>query len=93
MKGPLLMLAPPVIWALQQQLSYALTASACEARADWWLHALTVLAVLAVAGVMFLAWSERRRFFAAAGLGNGAFFLVVILATELPNWLLGACAR
>lgn len=97
MKGPLLMLAPPMIWALHQQLSYALTPSACEARAEWWLHGLTVLAVLAMAGVTFLAWSERQRearsFFAAAGIGNGLFFLIVILATELPNWFLGACLR
>lgn len=98
MKGPLLMLAPPVIWALQQQLSYALTASACEARAEWWLHGLTVLAVLAVAGVLILARSERRReprsrFFADSGIGSGLFFLIVILATELPSWFLGACVR
>lgn len=101
----LLMLAPPMIWALHQQLSYALTPSACEARAQWWLHALTVLAVLAVAGVTFLAWGEhqrlprestdqsRSRFLAASGMGSGLFFLIVILATELPNWFLGACLR
>jgi cation transport ATPase len=97
----LLMLAPPMVWALHQQLSYALTPSACEARAEWWLHALTVLAVLAVAGVTFLAWGEHRRladesrsrFLAASGIGSGFFFLVVILATELPNWFLGACVR
>lgn len=101
----LLMLAPPLIWALHQQLSYALTPSACEARAEWWLHALTVLAVLAAAGVTFLAWGEHRRlpdeptersrsrFLAAAGIGSGLFFLIVILATELPNWFLGACVR
>jgi hypothetical protein len=101
----LLMLAPPMIWALQQQLSYALTPSACEARAEWWLHALAVLAVLAVAGTTFLAWGEhqrlprestdqsRRRFLAASGIGSGLLFLLVILATELPNWFLGACLR
>lgn len=101
----LLMLAPPMIWGLHQQLSYALTPSACEARAEWWLHSLTVLAVLAAAAVAFLAWSElrrlpeeptersRSRFLAAAGIGSGLFFLVVILATELPNWFLGACVR
>ena len=106
----LLVLAPPVIWALHQQLSYALTPSACEARAEWWLHALTVLALLAVAGATFLAWGEhrrlprtstdkgdtltgRRRFLAASGIGSGVFFFVVILATELPNWFLGACVR
>jgi len=104
-KGAVLMLAPPMIWALQQQLSYALTPSACEARADWWLHLLTVLAVLAVAGVTFLAWSDyqrlprepgdpsRRRFLAASGIGSGSLFLIVILATELPSWFLGACVR
>jgi hypothetical protein len=35
----------------------------------------------------------RRRFLAASGIGSGLFFLVVILATELPNWFLGACVR
>lgn len=101
----LLLLAPPMIWALHQQLSYALTPSACEARGEWWLHSLTVLAVLAVAGVTFLAWGEhqrlpreptegsRSRFLAASGIGSGLFFLIVILATELPNWFLGACVR
>lgn len=98
----LLMLAPPMIWALHQQLSYALTPSACEARAEWWLHLLTVLALLAVAGITFLAWGEHRRlpevesrsrFLAASGIGSGAFFLIVIVATELPNWFLGACVR
>ena len=101
----LLPLAPPLIWALHQQLSYALTPSACEARAEWWLHALTVLAVLAAAGVTFLVWMEhqrlpreptegsRSRFLAASGIGSGLFFLIVILATELPNWFLGACVR
>lgn len=97
----LLMLAPPMIWALQQQLSYALTPSACEARSEWWLHLVTVLALLAVAGVTFLSWSEhqrfpeesRRRFLAASGIGSGVFFLLVIVATELPNWFLGACIR
>lgn len=106
----LLMLAPPMIWALHQQLSYALTPSACEARSEWWLHALTVLAVLAVAGITFLAWREhqklhaestdqgdtigtRSRFLTASGIGSGGLFLLLILATELPNWFLGACLR
>lgn len=104
------MLAPPMIWGLHQQLSYALTPSACAARAEWWLHGLTVLALLAVAGATFLAWVEhqrlprqstdqgetvatRSRFLAASGIGSGAFFFIVILATALPNWFLGACAR
>ncbi len=106
----LLLLAPGMIWGLHQQLSYALTPSACAARAEWWLHGLTVLALLAVAGITFLAWGEHRRlprtstdkgdtltgrsrFLAVAGIGNGAFFLIVIVATELPNWFLGACLR
>ena len=95
------MLAPPTLWALQQQISYALTPSACAARAEWWLHAVTVLALLAVAGITFLAWADyrrlsapsRSRFLAASGIGSGMFFLIVILATELPNWFLGACLR
>lgn len=93
------MLAPPTFWALQQQISYALTPSACAARAEWWLHAVSVLALVAVAGITFLALAEYRRltglnrFLAAAGIGSGSFFLLVIVATELPNWFLGACLR
>jgi len=93
------MLAPPTFWALQQQISYALTPSACAARAEWWLHAVSALALVAVAGITFQAWAEYRRpirdsrFLAASGIGSGVFFLIVIVATELPNWFLGACLR
>jgi hypothetical protein len=106
----LLVLAPPIVWALHQQVSYALTPSACEARAEWWLHAVTVVALLLAAGLTFLAWGElkrlprestdlgdivatRSRFLSASGVWSGAFFLIVIVATELPNWFLGACLR
>ena len=93
------MLAPPTFWALQQQISYALTPSACVAGAEWWLHAVSVLALVAVAAITFQAWTHYRRltaggrFLAASGIGSGVFFLLVIVATELPSWFLGACLR
>lgn len=106
----LLVLAPPVVWFLHQQTSYMVTPSACEARAEWWLHLVTAVALLLVAGSTFLAWAEhqrlpkeptdegdtvatRSRFLTASGIGSGVFFAIVIVATELPNWFMGACLR
>jgi hypothetical protein len=34
-----------------------------------------------------------RRFLALAGLGQSAFFVLAIVAADLPNWWLSACQR
>lgn len=39
------------------------------------------------------AWEAGRRFLALAGMGLSAFFILAILAAELPNWWLTACQR
>lgn len=102
-------LAGPSAWALQQQVNYMITASACEAGQQWWLHAVSFAALLIAAAGGFVSWrmfrrfgegpidqgetrSHRARFMAIWGIAFSAFFLLVIVATEIPVWILGACA-
>ncbi|HEX3130972.1 MAG TPA: hypothetical protein VH394_26800 [Thermoanaerobaculia bacterium] len=103
-------LAPPLIWAAQQQASYALTPSACAAGAEGWLHLISLAALVAVLATAFLShrdWkrlpegstdegmpgASRSRFLALSGIVIGLFFALVIVATDVPNWILGACSR
>lgn len=102
-------LAGPFAWALQQQVSYMLTPSVCEAGQQWWLHLVSLAALLVALAGGLLAWTTlrrfgtgpidqgemrntRARFMAVSGMGLSAFFAVVVVATEVPNWFLGACA-
>ena len=102
-------LAGPSAWALQQQVSYMLTPSACEAGQHWWLHLISLAALLLAAAGGLVAWAAfrrfgegpvdrgemratRARFMAVWGIGFSVFFAVVIVATEVPNWFLGACS-
>jgi hypothetical protein len=104
------LLAPPMIWAGQQQANYALTATACETGTEGWLHLVSLAALAAVIATTLLAWKDwkslpegstdqgmpqasRSRFLAMSGITLGLFFVLVIVATDLPNWILGACQR
>jgi hypothetical protein len=103
-------LAPPMVWATQQQANYALTATMCETGGEGWLHLISLAALAAVIATAFLSWRDwkrlpegstdqgmpqasRSRFLAMSGITLGLFFVLVIVATDLPNWILGACAR
>jgi Flp pilus assembly protein TadB len=103
-------LAPPMVWALQQQANFSLTATVCEAGTEAWLHVIMLAALAAVIGTALLSWMDwkslpegstdqaeppdtRSRFMAVAGMGLGVFFVLVIVATDLPNWFLGACQK
>jgi hypothetical protein len=103
-------LAPPMIWAAQQQASYALTPTACESGGEGWLHLISLAALASVIAAALLSWLDwkrlpegstdqgmpqatRSRFMAVSGMGLGLFFVPVIVATDLPNWILGACVR
>jgi hypothetical protein len=104
------LLAPPLVWAAQQQANYALTATACAAGAEGWLHLISLAALAAVIATALLSWRDwkrlpegstdegmpeasRSRFLAVSGITLGLFFVLVIVATDLPNWILGACSR
>jgi hypothetical protein len=103
-------LAPPLVWAAQQQSNYALTPTMCATGGEGWLHLISLAALVAVLVTAFLSWTDwkrlpegstdegmpgasRSRFLAVSGLGLGLFFAMVIVATDLPNWILGACSR
>lgn len=103
-------LAPPLVWATQQQANYALTATMCETGGQGWLHLISLAALAAVIATTLLSWMDwkrlpegstdegmpqasRSRFLAVSAIGLGLFFVLVVVATDLPNWILGACAR
>ena len=104
------LLAPPVVWAAQQQTNYSLTPTMCETGGEAWLHLVSLVALAAVIATTLLAWRDwkvlpdgstdegmpgasRSRFLDLSAIGMGLFFVLVIVATDLPNWILGACAQ
>jgi hypothetical protein len=103
-------LAPPLVWAAQQQANYALTPTMCETGGEGWLHLISLAALAIVLLTAFLSWGDlkrlpegsteegmpgasRSRFLALSGAVFGVFFALVVVATDLPNWILGACSR
>ena len=103
-------LAPPLVWATQQQANFSLTATVCEAGAESWLHLISLAALVAVLATAFFSqrdWkrlpegatgegvpgASRSRFLALGGMVFGVFFALVVVATDVPNWILGACSR
>ncbi len=99
------LLAGPVAWLVQLQVSYMLVPWACARGGQVVLH-LVALAMLAVAAAgLGLAWraarrvvggggapgSEVRRFVAGCGVGLSLLFLLVIVASAIPNFILRAC--
>ena len=101
-------LAGPVAWALQLQVNYSLTATACAMGGKTFLHLVSLGALLLALAGAFLAWrwwkklpegstemgdaeESRRRFMALAGVTMCAFFALLIVAAEIPNWTLRVC--
>jgi hypothetical protein len=96
----------PAAWALHLQVSYTLSAFACE---DVWritLHAtFLVTLALPLAGA-YIGWGnwrasrdatpggirvDRSRFMATAGIILSLFFAIVIVAQWIPNLFLEPC--
>jgi len=99
-------LGAPLAWLLTLVLGYALVPWACTRTHPVMLHVVTALGVAAAfaAGVgSWRAWTAvpawpddgpgtpRRRFIAGVGLASSVLFGVVILASEIPVLVLGAC--
>jgi hypothetical protein len=100
------LLGPPVIWLADLAISYALVSSVCKSGNSWILDLITILALLLTVLTTFIAWREwnkigqrdagetvrgRRTLMALGGLTNGAFFILVIVATAIPNIVLRSC--
>ena len=92
--------AGPLAWAAQLEANYVMSYVACEQRQTWMLHLCSALALLAVGAALV---AVRRgappadnsdnvtRFMAAAGVALCSFFLLVILATEIPVLVVPPC--
>ena len=104
----LAVLAGPFGWALQQQVSYMTTPTACASGRHVLLHLVSLGALLIVGAGTASAWGRwkaapegstekgdpkgsRIRFMALCALTTCVFFLLVILATEVPNLVLRVC--
>jgi hypothetical protein len=83
-------LAPPLAWAIDVQVNYALLQYACANHARWLLWVVTVLTLaLAAFGAlearrgMAADPSKRARFMGLAGLFIAASFILAILSTAV----------
>lgn len=56
----LAVLAGPLAWALQQQVSYAITPTVCAAGRHVFLHLVSLIALLIVGAGAALAWSRWK---------------------------------
>jgi heme/copper-type cytochrome/quinol oxidase subunit 2 len=93
------MLVPPMAWAADETISYALVKWACNHHTTTQIQVLTfaTLAVIVVAGA--IGWSaqrergastenERAAFMARLSLATTVFFIVVTIAMAVPKWAL-----
>jgi hypothetical protein len=93
--------AGPVAWLLHLTLSFMLVPTARWIDSKALLHAISALTLLITAAGAVLCWRRSRVDSAAAsdstrtnvviaraGVLIDAFFFVVIIAEDLPNWIL-----
>jgi hypothetical protein len=104
----LAVLAGPFAWAGQLGINYGLAPTACEQGGTALLHLVSLGALLLAAGGAFLAhrwWrrlpadsteegetGSRARFMALAGMLLGVFFSLLVMAADVPNWVMRPCA-
>lgn len=100
----------PFAWAAQLLVNYSLTPTACVSGETWFLHLVSLAALVTALGGSLVAWSawtrltsgstvegdareSGRRFMALVGTVQSIFFVLVILALELPTWWVDPCQR
>ena len=89
-------LGPPIAWAVDETVSYAMVKWACGHQAGGVLHAVTLVTVGLIAGCAVLSWSaarhnERARFMSVLGLVSAALFVLAVIATAIPKWTFDVC--
>jgi hypothetical protein len=89
-------LVPPMAWAADETISYAMVKWACGRQTGAALHANTLITMALIAAAGVIAWSaerenERAEFMARFGLATTALFFVVTIALAIPKWLLDVC--
>src|SRR4051794_38007088 len=97
-------LAGPLAWAFDEVIGYTATSHECSTGSIRLLHGLTIATLIAcLAGVVSAraGWqnlpdtpngsNERTRAMAIAGTALSIAFALVIIATEIPRWMLSPC--
>ena len=95
-------LAGPLIWLVSLEAAYVLSYAACVPGRTWLVHAATAGPALLLAGVSVWIWVGLRpsvrhepydwqRWMADAGLVMSLGFILVIVATELPAFMVVPC--
>jgi MFS-type transporter involved in bile tolerance (Atg22 family) len=89
-------LGPPVAWAADETVSYALVKWACGHQAGSVLHAITLATLTIIAASAMVSWSaergnERARFMGSLGLMTATLFFLLVVATAIPKWTLNVC--
>ena len=91
-------LAPPIAWAMDVQINYALLQYACANHARWilWVVTIVTLALTAFGALqahrgMSADPSRRARFMGLGGLFIAASFFLAILSTSVGLIFLAPC--
>jgi hypothetical protein len=97
----------PAAWAIDLQVSYAIVWWVCLHGRSWILDVVSVSTLLIALGGFFAAWASwrdvrerpvedrsfaRARYMALSGVVLSGFFVLLIIATAIPNFFLGACS-
>jgi len=99
-------LAPPLLWFAQLQANYAVASWACRPEYRFVSVLVVLVALVLTAGAGALAWrswpaeeplaakpprGEGARLLALLALGSSLSFVVVLIATAVPMFVLGPC--
>lgn len=95
----------PLSVLVHQSVSYSLVPTSCVEGSKAILHAVTVVFLLVAAAAALIAnsirvrfehhdgllWQDRTRWFATVALVLSIASIMIIVAMEIPNWILGNC--
>ena len=92
-------LVPPIAWASDETISYALVKWACNHHTTTSIQLVTFAALLVMAAAGIAGWraqrergseteTERAAFMATLSATTTAFFIVVTIAMAIPKWAL-----
>jgi hypothetical protein len=94
-------LGAPLVWLVLLETNYALAYAACADRSNAWLHVpsgIAVVATAAIAATAVVLWQRVRGegraplgFLALISLMSAGLFVILILATVIPPFILHPC--
>ena len=98
--GWLSVLIPPIVWAVQMEINYALLRRACASDRNSGMHLATLVALAITLMAAVLAWgnswpldraSSSDRFLGMLGLLSSGIFFTAILAQGLATLMFQPC--